>query len=461
MEDNTQALTQRFTLGKLFRYVLPTIFAVLLASLYTIVDGIFVSNYGGTTAFAAINQVSPIFMIIAAIGFMFGTGGSALVGKVLGEGDRERANRLFSYIAYALIIIGIICSVALWFALEPLLNLLGVTETMMPFCLAYSRILIPALTLFMLQFYFQSFLATAKKPGLGLLFTILAGITNTAGDAILVGVVSQGDPIRAVQGAALATAGGLFIGGLVPLIYFACKNKSLLRLGKPETDGKALLKTCGNGSSEFFTNISSSIINVVYNSLFLYMIGDMGVAAYGTVGYVNSIFTAIASGFVLGVSPLISYNYGAGNTDNLKNLYKKSLWIVIIFSVVSTVIIELLSHPLAGAFSHGDEKLMQITIDGLSIFTLSFLFKGIPTFGSGLFTAFNNGKVSAIIAIVRTLVFNMATIVLVPIIFFHVFGSSYEAAFYGVWYSVVFSELLATLMCFLFFKKYKKKYQYA
>jgi len=461
MEENTQALTQNFTLGKLFKYVLPTIFAVLLASLYTIVDGIFVSNFGGTTAFAAINQVSPIFMIIAAIGFMFGTGGSALVGKVLGEGDHERANRLFSYIAYVLIAIGIVCSVILWFALEPLLNLLGVTETMMPFCLAYSRILIPALTLFMLQFYFQSFLATAKKPGLGLLFTVLAGITNTVGDAVLVGVVSQGDPIKAVQGAALATAGGLLIGGLVPLIYFARKNKSLLRLGKPENDGKALLKTCGNGSSEFFTNISSSIINVVYNSLFLYMIGDMGVAAYGTVGYVNSIFTAIASGFVLGVSPLISYNYGAGNTDNLKNLYKKSISIVIIFSIVSTVIIELLSHPLASAFSHGDEALMQITIDGLSIFTLSFLFKGIPTFGSGLFTAFNNGKVSAIIAIVRTLVFNMATIILVPIIFFHVFGSSYEAAFYGVWYSVVFSELLATIMCFLFFKKYKKQYQYA
>lgn len=461
MDEKANALTQRFTFGKLFKYVLPTIFAVLLASLYSIVDGVFVSNFGGTTAFAAINQVSPIFMIIAAIGFMFGTGGSALVGKILGEGDEVRAKRLFSFFAYVLIGIGIIASVILWFTLEPILLALGVTETMMPFCIAYSHIIIPAITLFMLQFYFQSFLATAKKPGLGLLFTVLAGVTNVIGDAVLVGVVAQGDPIKAIQGAAIATTAGLFIGGLVPLIYFACKNKSLLRLGKPDMDGKALLKACGNGSSEFFTNISGSIINVVYNSLFLYMIGDMGVAAYGTVGYVNSIFTAIASGFVIGVSPLIAYNYGAGNTDNLKNLYKKSLVIVIAFSVVSTVVIELLSHPLASAFSHGDTTLMQITIDGLSIFTLSFLFKGIPTFGSGLFTAFNNGKVSGVISIVRTLVFNLATIVIVPIIFFHVFGSSYEAAFYGVWYSVVFSELLATLMTFLFFKKYKKKYQYA
>ena len=460
MDQNTQVLTQHFSLGKLFRYVLPTIFAILLASVYGIVDGIFVSNFGGTTAFAAINQTSPIFMIIAAIGFMFGTGGSALVGKVLGEGDTKKANGLFSFFAYTLIAIGIIASIILSFAMEPLLNLLGVTKTMMPYCLAYSRIIIPAITLFMLQFFFQSFLATAKKPGLGLLCTILAGVTNVVGDAVLVGVLSKGDPIKAVQGAAIATAAGLFIGGVVPLIYLACKNTSMLRLGKPDVSGKALLKACGNGSSEFFTNISGSIINVVYNSLFLYMLGDIGVAAYGTVGYVNSIFAAIASGFVLGVSPLFSYNYGAGNKDNLKNLYKKSMTLVIIISVVSTVIVEILSHPLASAFSHGDANLMQITIDGLSIFTLSFLFKGIPTFGSGLFTAFNNGKVSGIISIVRTLVFNLATIVAVPVIFFYVFGSSYEAAFYGVWYSVVFSELLATVMTLLFFKKYKKVYQY-
>ncbi len=461
MSNETNDATQQFSLGKLFIYVLPTIFAILLASLYTIVDGIFVSNVGGTTAFASINQVSPIFMIIAAIGFMFGTGGSALVGKVLGEGDSKKAKGLFSFFTYALIIIGIVCSVLLWIFLEVFLNALGVTESMMPFCIAYSHIMIPALTLFMLQFYFQSFLATAKKPRLGLLFTVLAGITNTVGDAVLVGVLAKGDPIKAVQGAAYATVGGLFIGGIIPLIYFFMKNSSILRLGSPIIDAKALAKACGNGSSEFFTNISGSIINVVYNSLFLYMIGDMGVAAYGTVGYVNSIFTAIASGFVLGISPLISYNYGAGNTDALKDLYKKSLTLIIMISVISTVVIELLSHPLASAFAHGDADLMQITVDGLTIFTLSFLFKGIPTFGSGLFTAFSNGLISGIISIVRTLVFNLATIIIVPVIFFHVFGSSYEAAFYGVWYSVVFSEMLAVVMTFIYLQKYKKQYKYA
>ncbi|MCR5746295.1 MAG: MATE family efflux transporter [Lachnospiraceae bacterium] len=461
MDEETKVLTQHFTLGKLFTYVLPTIFAILLASLYSIVDGIFVSNFGGTTAFASINQVSPIFMIIASIGFMFGTGGSALIGKLLGEGEKDKANGLFSYFTYTLIVIGIICSVILWLSLEPVLKALGVTDTMMPFCIAYSHIIIPALTLFMLQFYFQSFLAAAKKPKLGLMCTVLAGIANTIGDAVLVGIFAKGDPVKAVEGAAIATVGGLFIGGVVPLIYFFTKNTSLLRLGTPLIDVKTILKACGNGSSEFFTNISGSLINVVYNSLFLYMIGDMGVAAYGTVGYVNSIFTAIASGFAIGVSPLISYNHGAGNIDNLKNLYKKSMTLVIMISVAATVVIELLSHQLASAFSHGDAALMQITVDGLCIFTLSFLFKGIPTFGSALFTAFNNGLISGIISIVRTLVFNLATIILVPVIFFHVFGSSYEAAFYGVWYSVVFSEMLAVIMTFAFLMKYRKKYQYA
>ncbi len=461
MDTEAKILTQKFTLGKLFVYVLPTIISILLASLYSIVDGIYVSNFGGTTAFAAINQVAPLIMIIAAIGFMFGTGGSALVGKVLGEGDKEKAMGLFSFFTYALIIIGIICSALLWIFLEPLLNALGVTETMMPFCITYSHILIPALTLFMLQFYFQSFLATAKKPKLGLGFTVMAGLTNTVGDAILVGAFSQGDPTKAVQGAAIATVGGLFIGGIVPLFYFFSKNSSLLRLGKPTSDAMALAKACGNGSSEFFTNISGSIINVVYNSLFLYMIGDMGVAAYGTVGYVNSIFTAVSSGFVLGIAPLFSYNYGAGNTDNLKNLYKKSMTLIITISVAATVIIEILAHPLAAAFAHGDADLMQITVDGLSIFTLSFLFKGIPTFGSGLFTAFNNGLISGVISVIRTLVLNMATIIIIPVVFFYVFGSSYEAAFYGVWYSVVFSELLAVFMTFFFLRRNRKKYQYA
>ena len=451
---------QNFSVGKLIVFVLPTIVALLVSSIYSIVDGVFVSNVGGTTAFAAINQMAPIFLIVASVGFMFGTGGTALVSKVQGEGDPERAKRIFSLLTYALITIGIVLSIVLWFVVEPLLNALGTTEEMKPFCMAYAHVIIPAVTLFMLQFYFQSFFACAGNAKLGLIVTLLAGVVNIGGDALLVGVLAKGDPVKAVQGAALATALGLCVGGLIPLIYFFKKNKTTLRLGKPEFKLRYIGATCGNGISEFLTNVSASFINMVYNALFLYMIGDMGVAAYGTVGYVNTIFCAIASGYAVGVAPLIAYSYGAKNTDALKNLHKKSLIIVVGFSVLATAVIEALAAPLASIFAHGDQALLQITVDGLRIFTLSFLFKGMPTYGSGFFTALNDGLTSGIISFVRTLVFNLATIIAVPLLFFHLYGSSYEAAYYGVWYSVVGSELLATVMTFIFFRAKKKKYQY-
>lgn len=451
---------RKMSTGKLVVFVLPTIIALLISSVYSIVDGVFVSNVGGTTAFAAINQVSPIFLIVASIGFMFGTGGTALVSKVQGEGDPEKAKRIFSLLTYALIAIGVTLSVVLWFVTEPILRALGTTDEMMPYCMAYARIIIPAITLFMLQFYFQSFFACAGMPKLGLIDTLLAGVVNIGGDALLVGVFAKGDPIKAVQGAALATAFGLLVGGLIPLFYFFAKNKSSLRLGKAEFKMSYIGKTCGNGISEFLTNVSASFINMVYNSLFLYMIGDMGVAAFGTVGYVNTIFGAIASGYAVGIAPLIAYSFGAKDTDALKNLHRKSLTIVAGYSVLATVVIELLAHPLASIFAHGDTQLLEITVDGLRIFTLSFLFKGIPTYGSGFFTALNDGFSSGFISFVRTLVFNLATIIAIPVLFFHLYGSSYEAAYYGVWYSIVGSELLSTVMTFIFFKVKRKKYQY-
>lgn len=459
MSEN-KAMAQNLSVGRLITYAIPTIIALLISSVYGIVDGVFVSNFGGTTAFAAINQASPIFMVIASVGFMFGTGGTALVSKVQGEGNPEEANKIFSLLTYVLIGVGVVSSIVLWFAMESLLKSLGTTEEMMPYCMAYAHIVIPALTLFMLQYYFQAFFVCAGKPVMGLVDTILAGVVNVAGDAFLVGVVANGDSVKAVEGAATATAAGLFIGGLVPLIYFFTKNKSSLRLGKPATKLRYIGAACGNGVSEFLTNVSASFINIVYNSLFLYMIGDMGVAAYGTVGYVNTIFAAIASGYAVGVAPLIAYNYGAKNTDALKNLHKKSMVIVVGYSLIATVLIELVSTPLASIFAHGDQTLLQITVDGLRIFTLSFLFKGIPTYGSGFFTALNDGFSSGFIAFMRTLVFNLATIIIVPLIFFHVYGSSYEAAYYGVWYSIVGSELLATIMTLIFLKVKKKKYQY-
>ncbi len=459
MDTENKVYQQNFTVGKLLIFVLPTVIAMLLASLYSIVDGIFVSNVGGTDAFAAVNQVSPLFMIVASIGFMFGTGGTALISKIQGEGDYDKARKVFSLLTITLIIIAIVASVILWFLFYPLLDLLGATKEMMPFCEGYSSILIPCLPLFMLQYYFQSILTCAGKPQLGLIFTVCAGITNTVGDAILVGVVAQGDPMKAVQGAALATGAGLVIGGLLPLIYFIKKNKSTLRLGRPIKEFGFVGKACGNGISEFLTNVSASVVNAVYNSIFLWMIGAKGVSAYGTVSYVNTIFCAIMGGFTLGVAPIIAYNFGAKNKERLKNLYRKSMLIVILISIIATVVIELLANPLGSIFSHGDEELLWITVSGLHIFTISFLVKGIPTFGSGFFTALNNGFVSGLIATLRTLVFSLAAVIAVPVIFVLIYGTT-EAGYYGVWFSVVWAEIGATIMTLALLRKNKKKYGY-
>lgn len=459
MDSENKAYQQNFTVGKLLVFVIPTIIAMLLASLYSIVDGIFVSNVGGTDAFAAINQVSPLFLIVASIGFMFGTGGTALISKIQGEGDYERAKKVFSLLTLTLIIIAIIASVLLLFLFYPLLGLLGATKEMMPFCEGYSAIIIPCIPLFMLQFYFQSILTCAGKPQLGMIFTICAGITNVVGDAVLVGVVAQGDPMKAVQGAAAATGAGLVVGGLLPLLYFLRKNSSSLKLVKPIKAFGYVGKACGNGISEFLTNVSGSVVNAVYNSIFLYMIGAKGVSAYGTVSYVNTIFCAIMTGFTLGIAPIIAYNYGAENKERLRNLYRKSLFIVIMLSVIATVVIELLANPLGAVFSHGDEELLWITVTGLHIFTLSFLFSGIPTFGSGFFTALNNGLVSGLIATLRTLVFSLAAVIIVPLIFISIYGTA-EAAYYGVWFSVLWAQIGATIMTLIFLRKYKKKYGY-
>ena len=450
---------QDVSVGKLLVFVFPTIIAMLLASLYSIVDGVFVSNVGGTEAFAAINQVSPLFMIVASLGFMFGTGGTALISKLQGEGDSEKAKQVFSLLTVTLIIIAVVASVLLALFFYNLLDVLGATEDMMPFCEAYSAIIIPCIPLFMLQFYFQSILTCAGKAGLGLVFTICAGVTNVVGDAVLVGIVAQGDPVKAVQGAALATGAGLVVGGLLPLIYFLAKNKSSLRLVRPSKEFKFIGKACGNGISEFLSNVSASVVNAVYNSIFLYMIGSKGVSAYGTVSYVNTIFCAIMMGFTVGVAPLIAYSFGEGNKERLKSLYKKSLAIVLLISIIATVVIELLATPLASIFSHGDEELLWITVTGLHIFTLSFIVKGFPTFGSGFFTALNNGLVSGLIATLRTLVFSLAAIIVVPLIFIAIYGTA-VAGYYGVWFSVVGAEVCALIMTFIFLRRNKKKYGY-
>lgn len=438
-------LSEHFTYSKLIRFTIPSIIMMIFTSIYGVVDGIFVSNYVGKTPFAAINLIMPFLMIFGAIGFMIGTGGSALISMTLGTGNRERANSLFSMLVYVTILLGAVAAAAALIFLEPVAKLLGAEGEMLGYCVEYGRIILPVLPAFMLQNTFQSFLITAEKPQLGLYVTIAAGVTNMILDALFVAVFHWG-----LAGAAVATALSQLVGGLIPMGYFCRKNTSLLKLGRPIWDGKALLKTCTNGSSEFMTNISLSLVNMLYNFQLMRLAGEDGVAAYGVIMYANFIFIAIYIGYSIGTAPIIGFHYGAQNHDELRNMYQKSLRLIAVASAVITAISVAAAGLLSGIFVSYDPALHAMTRRGFALYSFSFLFMGINIFASSFFTALGNGLVSAILSFLRTLLFQTATLILLPLIL----------GIDGVWLSIVAAELLALCMSVFFFQKMRSKYGY-
>ena len=440
-------LSDHFTYKKLLRFTIPSMVMMVFTSIYGVVDGIFVSNFTGKTQFAAVNIIFPFLMLFSAVGFMIGTGGSALVSKTLGEGERDRANRLFSILIYATIIFGVVLSAIGMIFMRPVARLLGAEGEMLEHCVLYGRIIMPALSFFMLQNGFQSFLITAEKPKLGLVVTVAAGCTNIVLDALLVAVLKWG-----LVGAAIATALSQVVGGLIPLVYFILPNSSLLRLtsSRFEDRGRALIKTCANGSSELMTNISLSLVNMLYNIQLMRFAGEDGVAAYGVIMYVNFIFISIFIGYSIGSAPIIGYHYGAQNHGELKNMYGKSLKLMGAFSVVLTLLAELLARPLASIFVSYDAALMEMTVHAFRIYSLSFLMTGINIFGSSFFTALNNGLVSAAISFMRTLVFQLAAVLLLPVIF----------GLNGIWMAIVAAELLSLMLTVHFFIRMRTRYHY-
>lgn len=438
-------LSEHFTYKKLLRFVLPSIVMMIFTSIYGVVDGLFVSNYAGKTSFAAINLIMPVIMGISALGFMMGTGGSALVAKTLGEGDKEKANDYFSMIVTSTIIGGIILSIIGEIFTPQLARMIGADETMINDSVTYGRVLFASLTAFMLQNVFQSFLVTAEKPNLGLLVTVLAGLTNMVFDYLMVGVFRWG-----VMGAGIATAMSQIVGGIVPLIYFMRKNNSLLRIKKFKFDGMALLKVCANGSSELMTNLSISIVNMLYNFQLMKLAGKNGVAAYGTIMYVNFVFIAIFLGYSIGTAPVVGYHHGAGNTDELKNLFGKSLKLIGIFGVCLTVLAMFLSGTLSKIFVGYDEELFEMTSNAFRIYAISFLVCGFNIYASSFFTALNNGIVSAVISFMRTLVFQILAVLILPILF----------GLNGIWLSITVAEVLSLIVTITFLVKNKEKYRY-
>ena len=439
------SLSDHFNSARLLRYTLPTIVMMIFTSIYGVVDGIFVSNFAGKTPFAAINLIYPPFMVIGAIGFMMGTGGCALVAKILGEGDPERANRTFSLITYTSIAAGITISTFLLLLLEPIARALGAEGEMLDYCVRYGRILAPALPMFILQGMFQPFMVAAERPSLGLKVSLCAGCTNIAMDYVLIVPCGMG-----LEGAAIATALSQCVAGLVPLIYFGRRNKSLLHLGRTRWDGRALWQTCMNGSSEMATNISSSVVVMLYNYQLLRYIGEDGVAAYGVIGYVLFIFIAIFLGYSTGSAPIVSYNLGAQNWEELRGIVRRSARIILIISVGLTIMAELLAAPLSRLFVGYDEGLFALTHRALSIYSLSFLLCGVNIYASALFTALNNGPISALISFSRALVFECGAVLLIPLLF----------GIDGIWWAITFAEGAALLMSLYFVLHYRHRYHY-
>ncbi len=438
-------LSGHFGFGRLLRYTVPSIIMMIFTSVYGVVDGFFVSNYTGKTSFAAVNFIMPVLMVLGCVGFMFGTGGSAVISKTMGEGDRKKANEIFTFIVIASAVLGTALAVIGMFVLKPLAVLFGADGRLLTDSVFYGKIILAALPFYVLQFEFQCLFATAGKPKLGLFVTAAAGIANMVLDALFVAVLKWG-----LGGAAAATAISQFLGGIIPVIYFARKNTSLLRFVKFRFDGKVLLKTCTNGSSELMSNISMSVVSMLYNVQLMKYAGENGVAAYGVLMYVSMIFQAVFIGYSVGSAPIIGYNYGAQNHSELKGLLKNGFLFIGICAVFMFAAGELLSRPLSLMFVGYDKELLDMTAHAFSIFSFSFLLSGFSIFGSSYFTALNDGLTSALISFLRTLVFQIAAVLLFPIIF----------DINGIWFSIVAAEIMSVTVTMLFLISKRKKYGY-
>ena len=438
-------LSDKFNYNKLLRFTFPSIIMMIFTSIYGVVDGFFVSNFVGKTPFAAVNFIMPFLMILGTVGFMFGTGGSALIAITMGAGDKERAQRLFSLFIYVSAICGTVIGLLGILVLRPVAAWLGADGEMLDNCVVYGRIILAVLPALILQYEFQSFFITAEKPKLGLAVTVAAGVANMALDALFVGVLRW-----VLVGAAAATAISQSVGGIIPLIYFGRPNTSLLRLTRTKFDGRALLKVCTNGSSELMSNISMSVVGMLYNGQLMKYAGEDGVAAYGVLMYVNMIFLAAFIGYSVGVAPVTGYHYGAGNQEELKGLLKKSLVLIGVFSVGMVALAESLARPLALIFVGYDQELLAMTLRGFLVYSFSFLFAGVAIFGSSFFTALGNGLVSALISFLRTLVFQVAAVLIFPLIW----------GLDGIWFSIVAAEMVAALVTALFLVGKRRKYRY-
>ena len=447
-------LSEHFTYEKLFKFVAPSVVMMVFLSVYSIVDGFFVSNFAGELPFAALNLIYPLIMILGSVGFMLGTGGNAVVSKTLGEGEGERANQIFSMLIYTTVIFGVVLSIVGMLVARPIAELFAATEQnlspeekaqLIEYCVVYARIILAALPAFMLQNAFQGFFVTAEKSRLGLYVTVAAGVANIILDALFV-VGFQGGLV----GAAIATALSQCIGGVLPLVYFFRKNDSLLQLGKTRFEGKVLLGVCVNGASELMTNIALSVVSILFNAQLMRYIGISGVSAYGIMLYIGFIFIAVFIGYSVGSAPIIGYHYGAENRDELKNIFKKSAIILSSLGLVMTLLSVAFASPLSRIFVSSDAELLKLTTRGLRLYSLGFLISGLNIFASSFFTALSNGGLSLLISFFRTFLCQVVAVLILPIFW----GVD------GIWLATVAAELVTLILTVMLILTQKKRYRY-
>ena len=447
-------LSEHFNYGRLFRFVLPSVIMMVFVSVYGIVDGFFVSNYVGELPFAALNLIFPLIMILGSVGFMLGTGGNAVVSKALGEGDTKRAREIFSMLIYTTIVIGVALALIGILIARPIAELFAAGEKdmtaaqraeLVEYCTMYARIIVSVMPAFMLQNAFQGFFVTAEKPRLGLYVTVAAGCTNIVLDALFVAVFGLG-----LTGAALATAISQCVGGILPVFYFARKNDSLLQFSKCKFEGVLFLKVCINGMSELMTNISLSVVTIVYNAQLMRFIGIDGVSAFGVMQYIGFIFIAVFLGYSVGSAPIVGYHFGAQNHEELHNISKKSIIITAVLGVLMTLIACVFAYPLSAIFVGYDKQLLQLTADGMRIYSLSFLVCGFNIFGSAFFTSLSNGGISLLISFSRTFVCQIIAVLVLPIFM----------GVIGVWASLLVAESITLMLSTALFISQKKRYGY-
>lgn len=436
-------MSKHFTTKDLLRYTAPSMVMMVFTSIYSIVDGLFISNFAGKTAFAAVNLIMPFIMIMGTVGFMVGTGGGALVGFARGSGDTEKANRWFSLVIYFAVIVGVILALLAFFLMEPVARFLGASEEMLPICVLYGRINMISLPCFILQYAFQPLFSTAGKPKIGLAIVVASGCANMVLDCVFVGLLGWG-----VAGAAAATVASELTGGLVSLFYFLAPNKSALRLGKTKLEWKVLARTCVNGSSELMANIAFNIVGMLYNWQLMRLMGEDGVSAYGVIMYASMIFAALLMGYSVGSAPLMSFQHGAKNNEEKRSLFRHSLAIIAVGGVLMLASAELLAPEVAEIFTGYDQELFDITIQAFRTYSLAFLIMGFSIYGSSLFTSLGNGVISALISFMRTLVFECGAVILLPLLL----GAD------GIWLSVVVAECASIALTFTCIAKLGQRY---